>query len=88
MGGGLTWQLELGAHDLLLQLVAPPCAEGWHAAQHLIQQNAHTPPIHRLAMSLPCHHLWRHVLHRHRAMSSQLITCYYIINIRNLLRAT
>ncbi len=56
-GWGATWQLELATGDLLLQLRPALGAEGGHAAQHLVEQDAHAPPVHRLPMALACYDL-------------------------------
>ena len=56
-GRARTRQLELGGQDLALQLRAALGAEGRRAAQHLVQQDAHAPPVHRLAVPLARHDL-------------------------------
>lgn len=53
----LTGQLELGGRDQLLQLLAALGAEGRHAAQHLVEQHPHAPPVNRLAVPAPRNHL-------------------------------
>ena len=58
-----TWILQLATDNLFLQLVPALCVEGWHASEHLKQQDAHAPPVHIFAVPLAVDHLRSHVLH-------------------------
>eukprot|EP00879_Flechtneria_rotunda_P032029 GHRR01035177.1.p1 GENE.GHRR01035177.1~~GHRR01035177.1.p1 ORF type:complete len:110 (+),score=11.03 GHRR01035177.1:355-684(+) len=55
--------LGLGVHDLLLQLLPALVPEGWHTRQHLIQQDASTPPVHCTPMAHALNDLRGHVFH-------------------------
>jgi hypothetical protein len=48
--GGVLRELELTLEDLLIHSLDVGVIEGRQAPQHLIQEGAQTPPVHRLAM--------------------------------------
>lgn len=70
--GQLTRVAGLAVGDQLVHRVLALGPEGRHSGQHLKQQHANAPPVHRLAMAVSRDHLRSHVLHnRNKPLKKQ-----------------